>query len=52
MTSISREASKGNGPRKYFSSGATAKKVSFDSIPVIDFSAMFGTDEDAKNDRG
>lgn len=48
MTSMSREVSTCNGPRKYFSSGATAKKVSFDSIPVIDFSAMFDTDEDKK----
>lgn len=48
MTNISREVSTGNGPEKYFSSGATAKKVPFDSIPVIDFSAMFGTNEDEK----
>ena len=45
MTNISREVSTGNWPREYFSSGSTAKKVSFDSIPVIDFSAMFDTDE-------
>ena len=48
MASISREVSTGNGPKKYFSSGVTAEKVSFDSIPVIDFSAMFDTDEDEK----
>ena len=38
----------GNGLRKYFSSGATAKKVSFDSVPVMDFFARFSTDEDEK----
>ena len=48
MNSISREVNTGNGLRKYFSSEATAKKVSFGSIPVIDFFARFSTDEDEK----
>ncbi len=48
MANISGELNTGNGPRKYFSSGTSAKKVSFDSIPIIDFTAMFGDDEDKK----
>lgn len=48
MTKKSNDLNTGNGPRKYFSSGTSAKKIPFDSIPVIDFSAMFGDDQSAK----
>lgn len=48
MTGFFREVSMGSGPRKYFVSGAPAKKVSFHSIPVSGFPAMFGTDKNEK----
>lgn len=48
MSEISKELNTGNGPRKYFSSGTSAEKIPFDSIPVIDFSPMFGNDHTAK----
>ena len=48
MTSFFREVSMGGGPRKDFVSRAPAPKVSFYSIPVSGFSAMFGTDKNEK----
>ena len=44
MSNDHTEINTGNGPRKFFSSGTSAKTVPFDSIPIIDFSAMFGED--------
>ncbi|MCC6009083.1 MAG: isopenicillin N synthase family oxygenase [Rhodobacteraceae bacterium] len=38
----------GNGPRAFFASGLDAEPTSFDSIPLVDFSAMTGTDASAR----
>ena len=48
MSNDYKEINTGNGPRKFFTSGTSAKTVPFDSIPIIDFSAMFGNDEKEK----
>ena len=52
MSNDHKEINTGNGPRKFFSSGTSAKTVPFDSIPIIDFSAMFEEDETAKMNVG
>ena len=52
MSNDHKDINTGNGPRKFFSSGTSAKTVPFDSIPIIDFSAMFGEDETAKMNVG
>lgn len=38
----------GNGPRAFFASGLSAEPTPFESIPLIDFSAMAGDDPQAK----
>ena len=52
MSNDHKEINTGNGPRKFFSSGTSAISVPFGSIPIIDFSAMFGEDETAKMNVG
>ncbi|MCQ4273247.1 isopenicillin N synthase family oxygenase [Pseudomonas kuykendallii] len=38
----------GNGPRSFSASGLEARQLPFSEIPVIDFSAMYGDDPEAR----